>query len=323
MVGISLIIPTYKRPELVTRCLESVQNQELRGFEVLLVDNAADDRLRQQVEQSNASARVKARYVPEPELGLHNARHAGARAATGDVLVFTDDDAVFAPGWLAAYAHSFEEHAAMAAAGGPILPLWEASPPAWLTRMIAVDPSMFPGLSLLDLGRDFTLTSDGFFYGVNMAVRRQVLFEAGGFNPEIFGTRWLGDGETGLNRKLLRRGMLVGYVPGAIVYHSVPQDRMTVSYLCRRQASDGACDMYARFHERMPSLPGLMSAAAAIVRESARDWLAAQLFRGRTDARSLRVQLRAARAWSRLRYTLRLMVSPSLRRLVVRKDWLT
>src|SRR5205823_568895 len=109
-------------------------------------------------------------------------------------------------------------------------------------------------------------------------------------------------GETGLNRKLWARGLLIGYVPGAIVYHSIAAERMTPRYLCRRQANDGACDMYARFHERMPSLPGLARAAVEIVRESARDWAAVPIFRGRTGARSMRVQFRAARSWSRLRY---------------------
>jgi glucosyl-dolichyl phosphate glucuronosyltransferase len=322
VVGLSLVIPSFDRPELALRCLASVQDQTLAEFEVLLVDNKADPHLRARIESFNSGARVPARYVPERELGLHNARHAGARAAQGEVLVFTDDDALFEPKWLAAYARCFEEQSEMAAAGGPILPVWETPPPHWLTAMIAVDPSMFPALSLLDLGREFTLKPDGIFFGVNMAIRRQVLFDAGGFNPEIFGTRWLGDGETGLNRKLWKRGQLVGYVPDAVVYHSVPPERMTVPYLRRRQTNEGACDMYARFHARMPSLVGLAGTVGAIVRESARDWAAEPLFRGRTDARALRVQLRAVRAWSRLRYTLRLMVSPGLRKLVTRQDWL-
>jgi hypothetical protein len=210
----------------------------------------------------------------------------------------------------------------MAAAGGPILPKWQSRPPEWLTRVIAADPTMFPALSLLDLGREFTLKPDGFFFGVNMAIRRQVLFESGGFNPEIFGERWLGDGETGLNRKLWASGQLVGYVPGAIVYHQVTAERMTFEYLRRRQANDGACDMYARFHESMPSHVGLARAALGIVVESTRDWVAEPVFRGRTDPRAIRVQLRAARARARLQYVGRLMLSPSLRALVTRRNWL-
>jgi glycosyltransferase involved in cell wall biosynthesis len=304
------------------RCLESVQHQALEEFELLLVDNSPDAELRSRIETFNTGARIPARYVPEPRLGLHNARHAGARAATGDVLVFTDDDAVFDARWLAAYARAFEAHAEMAAAGGPVLPDWETSPPAWLAALMQADPTMFPVLSLLNLSSEFQLTRDGIFFGVNMAIRREALFAAGGFNPEIFGDRWLGDGETGLNRKLWARGQMIGYVPDAVVHHYVPRERMTLAYLRKRQANDGACDMYSRFHHQMPSLAGLARAALVVVGESVRDWVAEPAFHGRTDPLALRVQMRAARAWSRLHYLARLMASPRLRALVTQESWL-
>jgi hypothetical protein len=238
------------------------------------------------------------------------------------VLVFTDDDATFDPDWLAAYDRAFAERLEMVAAGGPVQPVWETPPPVWLRGLMQADPTMFPSLSLLDLSSDFSLSTDGIFFGVNMAIRRAALFELGGFNPEIFGDRWLGDGETGLNRKLWATGQLIGYVPSALVYHHVPAERMTVAYLRRRQANDGACDMYARFHQRMPSLAGLVRVAATVIAESARDWVAEPVFRGRTTARALRVQMRAARARSRLEYLVRLMMSRQLRALVTQQDWL-
>jgi len=323
VVCITLVVPTYQRGTEVMRCLESVQRQSLAAFELLLVDNSPGAELRARIEGFNPGARVRARYVHEPNLGLHNARHAGARAASGDVLVFTDDDAVFDADWLAAYARCFDAHPEMAAAGGRVLPKWEVPPPAWLRALVQADPSMFPALSLLDLSPEFRLSRDGIFFGVNMAIRRDALFSTGGFNPEIFGDRWLGDGETGLNRKLWARGELIGYVPDAVVYHHVPPERMTIGYLRKRQANDGACDMYAKFHSGMPSLAGLVKTSLRILRESARDWLAAPIFfRGRTDSRALRVQLRAARGWARLEYVVRLMLDVRLRTLVTREDWL-
>src|SRR5258707_3065673 len=131
------------------RCLESAQHQELREFELLLVDNSPDAELRSRVEEFNRSARIPARYVAEPRLGLHNARHAGARVANGDVLVFTDDDAVFDPSWLAAYARSFEAHVDMSAAGGPVPSDCEMRPPAWLSPLMHVKPRMVAVLSQL------------------------------------------------------------------------------------------------------------------------------------------------------------------------------
>jgi len=323
VVGLTLIVPTYRRPSDLLRCLRSVQAQTLPEFEVVVVDNAADGRVEAALATFNVGARVAARYVAEPRLGLHNARHAGVRAASGEVLVFTDDDATFDPGWLEAYVRHFQAHPEMAAAGGPARPVWDAPPPAWVPAYMRTQPHMFPILSLLDPFDEFRLTRDGYFFGVNMAIRRGVLLEVGGFNPDSFGSLWLGDGESGLNRKLWQHGLLVGYVPQALVYHHVPAERMTLEYFRRRQANDGACDMYARFHDTgVPGRAGLVRTGVGIARESARDWVASVVLRGRTDPRSLRVQLRAVRAWSRLEYVWRLLGSAELRELVTRRDWL-
>jgi glucosyl-dolichyl phosphate glucuronosyltransferase len=321
-VAVTLIVPTYRRPEIV-RCLDSIQQQRLESFEVLLVDNAADDRLRSTVEEYNRRARAPIRYLAEDNLGLHNARHAGVRVATGDVLVFTDDDATFDPGWLAAYAEQFAMHPEMAAAGGPVRPIWESPPPGWLMRFMADYPEMFPVLSLMEPYPEFRLSAQGWFFGVNMAIRRSVLVDLGGFNPDSFGSIWLGDGETGLNRRLRETSALIGYVPEALVYHHVPRERMSAGYFRRRQANDGACDVYALYHRAgVPGPAGLAREAGRIVARSARDWLAAPLLWDRTDPRSLRVQMRAVRGFSQLRYVLRLLVDARLRVLVTRQNWL-
>jgi hypothetical protein len=107
----------------------------------------------------------------------------------------------------------------MMAAGGPVRPLWETDPPQWLLDYIS-ESKIFGILSIMEPYTDFRLDPNGFFFGVNMAIRREVLFELGGFNPESFGDIWLGDGETGLNRKLQKRGLLIGYVPDAISHPS-------------------------------------------------------------------------------------------------------
>src|SRR5262249_23601268 len=132
LVSLTLVVPTYRRPSDLLRCLASVQAQTLPEFEVVVVDNAADSRLEAAVTQFNTTARIAARYGAEPHWGFHTARHAGLRAAGGDVLVFTDDDATFDPGWLAAYARRFEAYPDMAAAGGPARPVWDAPPPDWV-----------------------------------------------------------------------------------------------------------------------------------------------------------------------------------------------
>lgn len=76
----------------------------------------------------------------------------------------------------------------MAAASGPIRPAWDAPPPRWLTDF--VDPKADTGgvLSLLERSEGL-LVEPRIFFGTNMAIRRNVLFDVGGFNPDAFGGR--------------------------------------------------------------------------------------------------------------------------------------
>jgi glycosyltransferase involved in cell wall biosynthesis len=302
--------------------LRSLQEQTLSDFEILVVDNAADPAIEQAVVEFNRSAIVPARYLPESHLGLHNARHAGAQAANGEILVFTDDDATFDCGCLQAYAKAFGEHPEMAAAGGPVKPVWEVPPPQWLLNFIG-GTKIFPILSLMEPYDEFHLDPKGYFIGVNMAIQRDVLFKVGGFNPDSFGDVWLGDGETGLYQKLWRQQMLVGYVSDAVVYHHIPPNRMTVDYFRRRMGNEGACDMFPRFHDRVPPWSSLCQQAIAIAIKNRMKWVQAILVRDRTDARSLYIQLDAARTQSQLKYVVRLILDKDFQKLVLKRDWLT
>jgi GT2 family glycosyltransferase len=261
-------------------------------------------------------------YVREERPGNTFARHAGVRMSQGDLLVFTDDDITFSPDWLTAYSEAFTKHAEMAAAGGPARPVWEAPPPQWLLDYMG-DSRWFGILSLMDPYPDFQLEVGGyFFWGHNVAIRREVLFEVGGFNPELCGKSMIGDGESGLRRKLAEHGMRTGYVPAAVVYHHIPPERMTVKHFRHRMASQGACDLYTEYHPGIPSLPRLCRRAAGIVARNSKSWISALRLRGRTDKRSLDIQLEAARTQSFLRRLIQLGLDARYRRLVLKRDWL-
>lgn len=318
---VSVIIPTYKRLNELMRSLESLQEQNHPEYEVILVDNAADNKVHGMVEAFNRAARVKARYTPEPNLGLHNARHAGARAARGDLLVFTDDDATFDPGWLQAYAEAFAQRPEMAAAGGPVRPIWEVSPPTWLLDFIG-DAKMFGPLSLMEPYNEFRLGPDGFFWGVNMAIRRDVLFDVGGFNPELIGGLTVGDGESGLNRKLQERGWLVGYVPDALVYHHISAARMTLDYFCKWQGHLAGAQMYCRYHAHLPGRLRLAFDAAGAALSFAGIWVLARCIRSQANRPAISLTLRSALGAARFRYILRLIYDRDLRQTVTHRDWL-
>ena len=321
---ISLVIPTYNRPASLKRALESAVNLDYAPdcYEIVVVDNGSADGTHAVVEDTRQdNPRHRLMYIREERLGLHNARHAGVWAATGDILLFTDDDATFDPRWLRAYAEAFDSHPEMAAAGGPVRASWDIPPPQWLVDFIG-DEKTFGLLSLMEPYDDFRLTADGRFFGVNMAIRANVLLEMGGFNPEAFGEVWLGDGETGLNYKLWNHGMPVGYVPDALVYHHISPERMTVQYLRARMANQGACDLYSNFHRALPNTLSILGRACRLLVRNTGRWIAAAVIKDRTDVRSLNVQLEAARTQAQLRYVLKIALNRNLQDFVAKKDWL-
>ena len=196
--AIAAIVPTHNRAESLRATLSSLLAQSLeQDYEILVMDNASTDDIPAVVEEVNRSSSRTVRYIRESLLGLHYARHAGARAARAPILAFTDDDAVCSPDWLRQLLAAFD-NPRVGCVGGKILPRWEVNPPRWILR--------YPGaLGLLDRGdafRELAWPED--IYGGNFSVRREVLFSLGGSNPETFGPRWLGDGETGLLRILPR-----------------------------------------------------------------------------------------------------------------------
>ena len=323
-IKISLIIPTYNRAASLKRALQSAVHFDYPPgrYEIIVVDNGSADSTPAVVKDArhnNPGHRLS--YVREERLGLHNARHAGVWAAQGDILLFTDDDATFDPGWLRAYAEAFVSHPEMAAAGGPVRASWESPPPQWLVEFMG-DAKTFGILSLMEPYDNFHLNGDGIFFGVNMAIRANVLLEMGGFNPEAFGAVWLGNGETGLIYKLWDHRMLIGYVPEALVYHHIPPERMTVQYLRDRMANQGACDLYSDFHSALPNIRSMLRRVSGLILRNYRSWVAAMLVKNRTDVQSLTVQLESARTQAQLKYMLKVALNKRFQSFVLKKDWI-
>ena len=247
---LSLIVPTYGgRPEYVMDNLISLLQQDLPPdqYEIIVVDNKPTGEVHRIIQKLDPEWQRCIRFVEEPCVGLHNARHAGARAAHGEILVYVDDDIIVSPGWLRAIVEPFEDPL-VAIVGGKILPKWEAQPPEWL--------SLFPPsyLSLLDLGDERRELSwpDG-AYGCNLAIRRSVLYKVGGFNPDAIGDRrfiWFrGDGESGLHRKVYAGGYKVIYEPSAWVYHRIPPKRLKPEAFYRRGMMSGLSWSYTHIRD--------------------------------------------------------------------------
>ena len=240
---ISVVIATRDRAALLASTLEALAVQESPGcpFEVLVVDNASTDETPAVVE-SAARRGLPVVYFYEAKSGKSHALNAAVLRARGDILVFTDDDVLPSPGWLAAYRRAFEETGADYAAGR-ILPLWEAPPPRWLS------PALYGVLAVPDGGTERLtilkgVNDDVMPLGANMAIRRHVLDRVGGWNPELGklqGTLRTGE-DHDFSLKMIRAGFTGVYDPAACVQHRVPPERLRLGYFQRWFHDNGAIE---------------------------------------------------------------------------------
>lgn len=316
---ISVIIPTYNRPGPLIRTLYSLQEQTLSSFELLVVDNAADSKIKHMIAEFNLTARIKAHYIAHSCGGNSGARNRGVQEATGELLVYTDDDLTFDVEWLKAYDRAFADYPEMVASGGCVKPAWEEPPPKWLLEYIG-DRSTFAILALMEPADHFTLSNEGFFASCNMAVRRSV-FEWTGFHPEMFGAQTIGDGETGLQRDIAKQGGLIGCVPDAIAYHHILPSRMTVDYIRKWAWHRGGARMYARWHGKERTLTSLAKELIVIIRQYWRQWAQDFAVRHRRDPRAIDIQFRASLGWCKLNYVWWMITDPRVQTVLDMADF--
>ena len=316
-MDISVIIPTLNRCELLRDAIASAREQTFPAaqYEIIVVDNGSTDGTRELVECLNQDGDKPIRYVYESRPGLHWARHAGARAAQGEILAYTDDDGAPTPGWVAALAQAFAE-TDCAAAGGPVHVRWLSEPPWWATQLYS--------FAYLDYGSErLDLTWPRTIYGPNFAVRKSALFEVGGFNPDTSVLdRLVGDGETGLCRKIYAVGGKIIYEPGALVYHQQEGAFLTLPNMRHRLAQRARFLAYADYKAQHPSTVQLLRRVASKLRQAAdrklwalRHWLA-------KDLAYYQHEVNTAAALASAEYYLRLAFSDHFRQMVLREDWI-
>ncbi len=309
---VSVVIPTYNRREGLLQALQSLEEQTLSDFEIIVVDNAADSLVEGIVGDFNETARIAVRYIPHDSGGISGARNRGAREASGDILVYTDDDLTFERNWLAAHREKFEQHPDMAAAGGRVRPFWEAPPPQWLIDYIG-DSRIFPILALFDCGGEFTISAGNIFFGCNMAIRKDVLFEYGGFRPELFGSWTIGSGEWGVVLRLQKGDRMIGYNPEAVVHHHIPSSRMTIDYIRKWAWHGGASDMYEKWLHRRRTSYALMRETARILWNYGGTWLKAISNGVRKDRESIDTMFQSNRGLCELNYVWWMMTNAKVK----------
>jgi len=249
---VSVVIPTYRRPESLAHCLDALERQRMAPHETLVVVRGDDEPSAQVVHARGGTVRL----VTVERPGVVAAMNAGIDASSGDVVALTDDDSAPHEDWLERLVAAYESDGQIAAVGGRDqvyihgrLYAGSASTVgtvSWFGRVtgnhhIGVGPA-----------RDVDVLK-----GVNLSVRGAVLRRVG-IDARLRGVGTEHHWELGLCLTVRRLGFRIVYDPSIVVDHH-PQPRIDDS---RRFSSEELSD--ATYNETLALLEHLPPARRVV-----------------------------------------------------------
>ncbi len=225
----TVAICTWNRAPLLSKVLERLTCvRYLTGaWEIVIVNNGSTDETEAVLDRF--AHRLPLRRAVESNPGLSHARNTAMSHATGDYIVWMDDDVLVDVDWLSAYERAADHHPEAAIFGGPVRPLFEGTPPPWLSAWEEVGAAF----AARDLGdAPFELAEGKLPFGANFVIRaeeqRRFLYDPNLGRRRAGGA--LGE-ETAVIRAILNEGGSGWWVPDASVEHWIPKERQSIRYL--------------------------------------------------------------------------------------------
>ncbi len=225
---ISVCICTFKRPELLSRLLSELGNQETKGFfsySIVVVDNDKVGSARETVSLSAGRAEIPIQYFVEPQQGIAHARNKAVSCAKGDLVAFIDDDEFPKKDWLLNLFDTLFEFDCDGVLG-PVIPHFDVTPPAWVVK-----------------GRFFDRPGHdtGFILPWNYTRTGNVLFKKSIIpDPEnAFNTNFITGEDRDFFRRMIERGCKFVWCNEAPAYEVVPPGRWKLKILLKRALMRG------------------------------------------------------------------------------------
>lgn len=252
MFRLSLIISTYNRSELLIGALESVvaQTAPREEWECVVVNNNSTDDTQERFDRfAEAHPDVNLRMVTEKNQGLSYARNRGIRESEGEYIAIIDDDERIAPEFISAYIQLFDTVPEAVAAGGPIVAEYVTKRPRWMSKFTErpIANTMYWGDKIREFPKGRVPG------GGNMALRRSAVRRYGVFDTSLgyVGESLFGGEECDLFERLQIAEAKYYYAPKAVMYHIIPDRKLTDEYferLCVNVGKSQICR--ARFYHR-------------------------------------------------------------------------
>ncbi len=210
---VSVVIPAFNAEKTLGATLDAIAGQTLMPSEVFVVDDGSSDDTKGVVDARQPQMPCRLVYMSQPHRGTGAARNLGWKAATGEIIAFTDADTAAHMNWLAEGVRPFDnEH--VAGVEGRVLALGD-SPPTLYTHKVQN-------------------VSGGRFLTANVLYRRAVLEAVGGF-------RMKHREDSDLAFSVIDRGLEIVFAPDALVYHPPRAESLRFYFrIAERRRYEGA-----------------------------------------------------------------------------------
>jgi len=233
-VAISVIICSYNRANYIVQALKSLSEQSLpkSKFEVIVVDNNSTDNTESVCsDYMKENIDLHAFYLTETQQGSSFARNTGAKQASGELLVFMDDDAVAHKDFLENILFFFKSHPTAGGLGGRIIPLYIPHEPKWMSHFVS---SLVGNFHYSEILKEFS--KGKYPLESNMTVRKKDFDAISGFSenlPGVKGTLRIGGEGKDFFFRLKKSGKTIFYDPSVQVQHIVETAKLTRAYMYR------------------------------------------------------------------------------------------
>lgn len=228
---VTVAICTWNRATLLDQTLDQLRHLAIPGdvdWQVLVVNNnctdATDEILARHAQQ------LPLRRLFEPTPGKSFALNSAIDWLDTELILWTDDDVLVAPNWLAAYVKTARQHPEASFFGGPIDAWFEHTPPAWLTeswsRVVAAYALRECSDQSCEVHEDYL--PYGANFGVRLAAQRQYPYDT---QLGRVGEGQVRGEETDVIERMMADGHQGVWCPAARVRHFIPGSRLTESYL--------------------------------------------------------------------------------------------
>jgi glycosyltransferase involved in cell wall biosynthesis len=231
-----IIICTYNNAVLLNRTLHMISDQAVgrsHSWSVLVIDNNCTDKTAAIVEQHIQSQKIPGlRRIVETKQGLTYARLCGVHNTPSDWIAFVDDDCLLSENWVENAIQFAASHANCGAFGGKVILDWETPPSPKLVKHSAI-------FAACDRGNEAKRLDQRTFHipGAGLVVYRPALEQSGWLDQQFLvgreGNILTAGDDSEIVLRIRNAGYELWYSPDCVLYHFIPDHRISEAYLAK------------------------------------------------------------------------------------------